>query len=1017
MAITINENPATWDDILAGEVVKGDKITISKDENAEHGEIISSDEVREASLTGGIIYDISGATFSGNTATVAGGALNISSNGNEISGTLFHNNASSQKGAAISLVSAALNISGCTFTGNTSTYSNSEGGGAIYIDLSNTSHVINISNTTFSDNHSQKNGGVIYYHSTAGQVNLTNALVVDNSSIDSGAIRNLRGTMTLSGVTFANNSCYSNVNGSALRNGGQMTFAGEIILGANQTVYNTGTITIDAEKFITGDALQIAKVVDAEGEWYYDNNGTGVLTSSDDSLLLHTFNNDLFITNADADTTFNTVDYIVTAEGTVTTAVDQKNNTIYLAANATSDPSVATGKTNSVISGTLSVNSATTVKGTRNITGISNATLIATSETAEYAAFQSSSEGCVFSVSNISFTGFKKAITNARTMTVTGCTFNNNATALASSSKTIVSDCMFVGNTYSYGNGGGSMYVEGGTTTITGTTFSSNSSVSKRAGAIYLRDGNLIINNTLFYKNHGAGGDGAIYVYMGSLTLNGATFNGNYTDGSAVKGTVGIRSGQSLYLSGTVFLDKNQSIRNEGTTTVVGSSFFTADMQTATVLNVLSADNSFDDSFINTSGTLTVTDGKLYVAGNDLMVTNADAVVTDDETFVDALADTKVIYADLAAALADSGKTLLAKDYSSETALEITSAESIGANGNVTLDVPLTVTETGTVTLSGLIIAGDIANAGTVNLNGTNTITGNITGDGVVAVDNAEINFNNSGAVNLSGLTFSGDTNSLIFNGAQVNFATGQDLSDVAITVDGARFDGQAVTIAANVTNIGSYTINNDENNELKLVLNGTDLVLKAKATIADGAVIDTNFINKGSESLITGGEIKAVFVGTDLTSGNVDTEVQGGKFNKFFVGGALVKTEAADMGTVTVSVSGGEFADRIYGAGYAYGIGDVDADTVATELHVAKSEVVLSGGTVNDGVFGGAHARKNAHVLVDAVNINISGGTFKDIFGGGWAERSSTSTVTSATIDMSAGFAKYIFAGGANSS
>jgi hypothetical protein len=153
------------------------------------------------------------------------------------------------------------------------------------------------------------------------------------------------------------------------------------------------------------------------------------------------------------------------------------------------------------------------------------------------------------------------------------------------------------------------------------------------------------------------------------------------------------------------------------------------------------------------------------------------------------------------------------------------------------------------------------------------------------------------------------------------------------------------------------------------------------------------------------------VFVATNLNSGDVNTEVQGGKFSKFFVGGALVKAGSAEMGTVTVTVSGGEFANRIYGAGYAYG-----TDAV-TELSAENSVITISGGTVNDGVFGGAHARKNAHVLVDAVDINISGGTFKDIFGGGWAEQGSTSTVTSATIDMSAGFAEYIFAGGANGS
>ncbi|MBR2345891.1 MAG: hypothetical protein IKA71_08945, partial [Lentisphaeria bacterium] len=214
-----------------------------------------------------------------------------------------------------------------------------------------------------------------------------------------------------------------------------------------------------------------------------------------------------------------------------------------------------------------------------------------------------------------------------------------------------------------------------------------------------------------------------------------------------------------------------------------------------------------------------------------------------------------------------------------------------------------------------------------------------------ITITNSTITFDNDTEIVMNGsgsLTFSGDDNTVVFSGETTVHLANLNATDVSITVDATdRNAGDVIATGVSGT-LGADDIVTG-NDEVRLAIDGTNLVLKEKATISDGAVIEQNFINEGSESLITGGEIKAVFVGTDRTSGNVNTEVQGGKFSKFFVGGALVKTGSAEMGTVVVTVSGGEFADRIYGAGYAYGIGDVDADTVATELHVAKSEVVLS--------------------------------------------------------------------------
>ncbi|MBR2345085.1 MAG: hypothetical protein IKA71_04800, partial [Lentisphaeria bacterium] len=212
-------------------------------------------------------------------------------------------------------------------------------------------------------------------------------------------------------------------------------------------------------------------------------------------------------------------------------------------------------------------------------------------------------------------------------------------------------------------------------------------------------------------------------------------------------------------------------------------------------------------------------------------------------------------------------------------------------------------TSTLNLTDSKFLTSTDTIQSGYINLAGAITFNASVTATKALTVSGAEITFGNEKNISISAMTFADDTvNTMTFNGsAQVKFtvAGGQSLSSANITVNGALFDNQAVTIATGIKDIGTVTVTNNADDKLEAVLVGTDLVLKAKATISDGAVIDKNFINEGSESLITGGEIKAVFVGTDLTSGDVDTEVRGGKFSKFFVGGALVKTEAADMGTV----------------------------------------------------------------------------------------------------------------------
>lgn len=89
------------------------------------------------------------------------------------------------------------------------------------------------------------------------------------------------------------------------------------------------------------------------------------------------------------------------------------------------------------------------------------------------------------------------------------------------------------------GNGGGALYITGGSTaTVSGSTFSNNQSVN--GGGIHILGANLTVTDTTFSGNianntAGGGGGGAIYVdgtknFSGTIDIATSTFNNNQTN-------------------------------------------------------------------------------------------------------------------------------------------------------------------------------------------------------------------------------------------------------------------------------------------------------------------------------------------------------------------------------------------------------------------------------------------------------------------------------------------------------
>ncbi len=132
----------------------------------------------------------------------------------------------------------------------------------------------------------------------------------------------------------------------------------------------------------------------------------------------------------------------------------------------------------------------------------------------------------------------------------------------------IVTDSSFSGNSSTAGaipgggNGGGALYITGGSTaTVSGSTFSNNSSVN--GGGIHILGANLTVSDTTFSGNvannsAGGGGGGAIYVdgtknHSGTIDISNSTFSNNQSNqlGGAIfsfpEGTGSTLIDQSLF--------------------------------------------------------------------------------------------------------------------------------------------------------------------------------------------------------------------------------------------------------------------------------------------------------------------------------------------------------------------------------------------------------------------------------------------------------------------------------------
>lgn len=256
----------------------------------------------------------------------------------------------------------------------------------------------------------------------------------------------------------------------------------------------------------------------------------------------------------------------------------------------------------------------------------------------------------------------------------------------------------------------------------------------------------------------------------------------------------------------------------------------------------------------------------------------------------------------------------------------------------------------------------------------------------------------------------------VILSAAGLVFETPRDLSDIALTVDGSICQAGAVVIASGVTAVGDFTIIGGTEQYGLMLLDRELYLVKSLSKVGDAT---DNYVTGGTVNLVTGGVIGGCFIGTGpRNTGDVRSVITGGTFMKPVIGGGLVRQneQPLAMGKVTLEISGGSFlGDKLYAAGYAYGMEDRDRGT-SPELSVASSCLFLSDVVIGGDIYGGAHTRRNGTAVVSVAEIAVTSGEYGSIYGGGWAEKDSVSIVVDAVIDISGGRVGSIYAGGGSS-
>ncbi|MBR2344756.1 MAG: hypothetical protein IKA71_03100, partial [Lentisphaeria bacterium] len=577
---------------------------------------------------------------------------------------------------------------------------------------------------------------------------------------------------------------------------GDITLTAPLTLAAGATVTNNAVITIDGAAFLTGEE-NLAKVFDLvlDGTLTVKESGYNVYTTEDGTYVLRGIDAALITADNKTLTTFDGEYYFGSAYNAISSASADQNASVVLAQDVTFTARQSNETEKALI---LDRVSASNIYSTSSGAAIYNKYSALTVTDSTFSGNTSTKGGgAIYNIGGdlqISDSVFDKNIAAA---TITDAENNEykkyaNGAAVQITKDAVIENSVFSNNEAYYG---AAVYANGNLTlSVSNSSFIGNRSlngselnkdgdvvdqVNARGGAIFVNNSSsnkiyLNISGSYFDDNSCTGSSkasgGAIRaMYDTEISISGSTFVNNLSDatGGAISATdpsvltltgMTVKTSDSIEIIGNTFAN-NQAVSDIDSYSNNGGAIDCVEIH---VTDTWFYNNSASDN----GGALYIgnKDGKYSTIGNNTVFENNQA----------GNGGALVLYG------ATARMTGTVKFLTEHDSIYLTKSGSVAA----TLDI------------NGATV---YFNADEIKVNSGNIVT----------VTNSQIIFGNEVVTTINTqIGFTG-TNSLTFNGsAQVNFtvAGGQSLSSANITVNGALFDNQAVTIATGIKDIGTVT-------------------------------------------------------------------------------------------------------------------------------------------------------------------------------------------------------------------
>ncbi len=210
--------------------------------------------------------------------------------------------------------------------------------------------------------------------------------------------------------------------------------------------------------------------------------------------------------------------------------------------------------------------------------------------------------------------------------------------------------------------------------------------------------------------------------------------------------------------------------------------------------------------------------------------------------------------------------------------------------------------------------------------------------------------------VNLNSATLSGE----VFGGGKGS-GTGEETK---ATVTSATVNQNNIALASEKNIYGGCNVNGE--------------VTTAIVNLLGGSVCDVFGGGQGHATTTTSA---TVYVGTDTSTGNttVNGDVYGG-------------SELGEVGTAIVNLNSATLSGEVFGGGKGSGTESATAATITTSATVNQNGITMASGK---NIYGGCNVNGSAV----ATEVNLIGGTSRDVYGGGQGNHTTVSGITTVNV------------------